>query len=157
MPGNNFRKCIIFFFYFLLLARGCKSASQPVEHKYLNPRWRGKTGKTILSMCVRTSISARRAVSQFWSFKIRRTTFLNYIKFVDPRILRLQNCERARRVSSTEFLARGSNDDIRAERKNTDYKSNQSLKLSGGGFFSLLDLISAWRILMPAWPRIWQI
>ena len=30
-----------------------------------------------------------RALSQFWSFEIRRTTFLNYIKFVDPRILRL--------------------------------------------------------------------
>ena len=32
-------------------------------------------------------ITARRALSQFWSFKIPRTTFLNYIKFVDPRFL----------------------------------------------------------------------
>ena len=34
-------------------------------------------------------MSTRRALSQFWSVKIRRTTFLNYIKFVDPRILGL--------------------------------------------------------------------
>ena len=31
---------------------------------------------------------SRRALSQFWSFTIRRTTFLNYIEFVDPRIYR---------------------------------------------------------------------
>ena len=34
-----------------------------------------------------TRENARRALSQFWSFKIGGTTFLNYIKFVDPRIL----------------------------------------------------------------------
>ena len=28
--------------------------------------------------------SSRRALSQFWSFQIRRSTFLNYIKFADP-------------------------------------------------------------------------
>ena len=31
----------------------------------------------------------RRTMSPFWSFKIRRTTFLNCIKFADSRILRL--------------------------------------------------------------------
>ena len=31
----------------------------------------------------------RRALSQFWSFNIRHPTFPNYIKFVDPRVLRL--------------------------------------------------------------------
>ena len=31
----------------------------------------------------------RRALLQFWSFKIRRATFLNYMKLVDPRNLRL--------------------------------------------------------------------
>ena len=39
----------------------------------------------------------RRTLSQFWSFEIRRTTFLNYLKFVDTRNLRLLNCERTRR------------------------------------------------------------
>ena len=33
-----------------------------------------------------------------WSLKIRRTTFLNYIEFVDPRILRPDDYEMARRV-----------------------------------------------------------
>ena len=42
----------------------------------------------------------RRVLSQFWSFKIRRSTFLNYIKFADPRILR-KKCERACRVLLT--------------------------------------------------------
>ena len=32
---------------------------------------------------------SRRTLSHFWSFKIRYTTILNYIKFADPRILRL--------------------------------------------------------------------
>ena len=37
-----------------------------------------------------TKISpALRALLQFWSFIIRRTTFFNCIKFVDPRIWRL--------------------------------------------------------------------
>ena len=40
---------------------------------------------------------SRRAFSQFWSFKIRCTTFFNYIQFVDPRIWRLRNWERDRR------------------------------------------------------------
>ena len=43
-------------------------------------------------------LRSRRGLSQFWDFTIRRTTFLNYSKFVDPRILRLQNWEKARRV-----------------------------------------------------------
>ena len=38
----------------------------------------------------------RRALTQFWSFKIRHATFLNHIKFVGPRILRLLNWGRAR-------------------------------------------------------------
>ena len=33
--------------------------------------------------------ATRQALSQFCSFEIRRTTFLNYIAIVDPRILRL--------------------------------------------------------------------
>ena len=45
----------------------------------------------ILEFCV----VARRAFSQIRSFKIHRTTCLNYIKYVNPRILRLKNCERA--------------------------------------------------------------
>ena len=48
-----------------------------------------------------TSLCSRRTLSQFWSFKIRRTTFLNYIKFADLLILRLWNCEKFRRVAST--------------------------------------------------------
>ena len=46
------------------------------------------------------SPAALRAVSQFRSFKIRRATFLIDIKFVDPRILKLLNCERARRAAN---------------------------------------------------------
>ena len=40
----------------------------------------------------------RPALSIFFSFKIHRTTFLNYIKLVDPLIMSPCNCERARRV-----------------------------------------------------------
>ena len=43
-------------------------------------------------------VSARRTLSQFWNFKIRGTTFLDYMKFADLLILRLCNCERARRA-----------------------------------------------------------
>ena len=32
---------------------------------------------------------SRRTLSQIWGFKIRRTTFLNYVKFADLLILRL--------------------------------------------------------------------
>ena len=42
--------------------------------------------------------TTRRTLSQFWCFKIRRTTFLKYIKFLDLLMLRLENCERVRRV-----------------------------------------------------------
>ena len=44
-------------------------------------------------------------LSQLWSFKIRRATLHNYIKFVDPRILRLENREKARR----EWFHQGTN------------------------------------------------
>ena len=44
------------------------------------------------------SMDARRTFSQFCSFKIRRTTILNYIKFADLLIARLQNWERVRRA-----------------------------------------------------------
>ena len=47
--------------------------------------------------------TTRRALSQFWSFKISRTTLLNYIKFVDPRNLRPGKCEKARRVLDEPF------------------------------------------------------
>ena len=47
---------------------------------------------------------SRPTLSQFWSFEIRRTTFKNYIKFVDLRILKLWNCERARRVRKLEYV-----------------------------------------------------
>ena len=40
---------------------------------------------------------ARPTLSQLRSFKIHRTTFLNFIKFVDLLILKLWNCERAGR------------------------------------------------------------
>ena len=45
-----------------------------------------------------TTSSSRRTLSQFRSFKIRRTTFSNYIKSADFLILRLCNCKRVRRV-----------------------------------------------------------
>ena len=51
-----------------------------------------------LSWATKWCDCSRRAFSQFWSFKIRRMTFMNYIKFADPRILRLWNCESFRRV-----------------------------------------------------------
>ena len=41
--------------------------------------------------------------SQFLSFKIRRSTFLNYINFVERRIMRLYNCQRLRRVRRLDF------------------------------------------------------
>ena len=57
-----------------------------------------------LSLCsifgVKTrSCNTRRTLSQFRSFKIRCKTFLNFIKFADPLILGLWNCESVRRVS----------------------------------------------------------
>ena len=42
-------------------------------------------------------VRSRQTLSQFWSFKIRRTTFLNYINYADLLIFRLLNCERVRR------------------------------------------------------------
>ena len=57
-----------------------------------------------LLVCVVVVLTERRydhptsLFTQYWSFKIRRTTFLNCIKFVNPGILRLYNCERARRT-----------------------------------------------------------
>ena len=42
-------------------------------------------------------LGTRRNLSQLWSFKIRRTTVLNYIKFVDLLIALLYNHERADR------------------------------------------------------------
>ena len=51
-------------------------------------------------------IASRRTLSQFWSFKIRHTTFLNYIKFVNLLIKRLNNCERVRRVLRKDSLPR---------------------------------------------------
>ena len=41
---------------------------------------------------------------QFWSFQIRRSTFLNAIKFVYPRVLGLLNCKRARRATDLYAL-----------------------------------------------------
>ena len=52
------------------------------------------------------SAGTRRTLSQFWSFKIRRTTFPNLIKFADLLIRRLQNSERVRRERrTTDFEA----------------------------------------------------
>ena len=48
--------------------------------------------KTKLIMKAKTVMregATRRTISQFYSFKIRRTTFLNNIKFSDLLILRL--------------------------------------------------------------------
>ena len=45
----------------------------------------------------------RRALLQLWSFKIRRSTFLNYLKFVDPRIL--LGCVVVQKRRSTDFEA----------------------------------------------------
>ena len=39
--------------------------------------------------------SSRPTFSQLWCFKMRRWTFLNYIKFANLMIARLLNCERA--------------------------------------------------------------
>ena len=44
--------------------------------------------------------TARRNFSQFWSFKIRRTTFLNYIRLANLLIVRLWNFEKVLRVVS---------------------------------------------------------
>ena len=50
--------------------------------------------------------STRRTLSQICSFKIRRKTFLSFIKFTYYLlILRLYNCERARRVNGSEKLS----------------------------------------------------
>ena len=43
------------------------------------------------------------SLSQSWSFKIRSTTFLNYIKFFDPRTLKLKNLERARHTCTASL------------------------------------------------------
>ena len=48
-------------------------------------------------VCKSPDHEARLALSKKISFKIRGTMFFNHIKFVDPRILRLSNWERARR------------------------------------------------------------
>ena len=40
--------------------------------------------------------------SQLWSFKMRRTTFPNYMKSADVLILTLKNCERAGRAKHDE-------------------------------------------------------
>ena len=37
----------------------------------------------------------RPTLSQFWNLKVRRKTFLVYIRFIDLLILRYSNCERA--------------------------------------------------------------
>ena len=42
--------------------------------------------------------STRRTLSQFWSFKIHRAAFLNYIKLAGLLTTRLWNCERVGRV-----------------------------------------------------------
>ena len=50
-------------------------------------------------------ISIQPTLPQIWSFKVNRTTFLNYIKLVDPLILRLQNCEKSGRdIASNDRL-----------------------------------------------------
>ena len=41
--------------------------------------------------------ATRPTLSQYWSFKIRRTTFLKYMKFADLLIVRHLNCEKAGR------------------------------------------------------------
>ena len=52
------------------------------------------TRRLLGSEIVYEYVTTRRAVSQFWSFKIR----CNYIKFVDPPILKNLSCERARQI-----------------------------------------------------------
>ena len=57
------------------------------------------------------SLGARPTLPQLWSFKIRRTTFLNSIKLDEMLILKLWNCENAGRVmpaSAAVILAGGS-------------------------------------------------
>ena len=51
--------------------------------------WKKKTSQSV------SRADARPTLSQLWNFKIRRTTLLNYIKFADFLISRLQNCVRA--------------------------------------------------------------
>ena len=57
------------------------------------------------------SPSTRLTLSQLWSFKIRRITFINHRKFVDLLLFRLENYERAGRAlwigPTTHILLRG--------------------------------------------------
>ena len=48
--------------------------------------------------------SSRPTLSKNWSFEIRRTRFLNYIKVADLLIARLWNCKKAGRVISKNII-----------------------------------------------------
>ena len=55
-----------------------------------------------LTAAARSWPTARRTLSQFLSFRIRGTKFLNYIIFANLLILRLSYCENARRVCASK-------------------------------------------------------
>ena len=54
--------------------------------------------QTSIRIQLRKTKTPDRPFHNFGGFKVCRATFLNYIKYVDPRIFSLSNCERARRV-----------------------------------------------------------
>ena len=63
---------------------------------------------SIVFVSNRSLIPTRRILSQFLSFELRRSVFLNYIKWADVLILRLWNSERAGRVPDRlKHLCRG--------------------------------------------------
>ena len=61
------------------------------SNKQHNMEWQSTASST-------RKLASRPTLSQFQGFKISWKTLANYIKFLNPRILRLLNCERARRV-----------------------------------------------------------
>ena len=57
--------------------------------------------KQSFQLFIGSSSGSRRTLLQFWSFKIRHSTLLSYIRFADLLILRLLNCGRVRRAGTT--------------------------------------------------------
>ena len=64
----------------------------------INPRTRSVVIKLLFLNDATKNSVARPTLSQILSLKIRRSTLLNIIKFVNRRIVRLLNCERAGRM-----------------------------------------------------------
>ena len=67
-------------------------------------RWSDNEGLKLWNQGRRCDCRSQRALSQFWSSKIRHRALLNKIKFADLLILRLDNCESVRRVPTISQL-----------------------------------------------------